>query len=230
MYKAGQRQENKRKKRIFWIFFFIIFIALVIAGVFYVLNMLKPETSIKESAPIVRKLDYEDKNKMKKYAEDNFTIELPSTWKQEPRPKGMYKSYTWTNINKSANGESIVIYEDKIPLNYAVNRVVIVEPEGDHVAIKGDVSENCNTYTKDNPTKGTKASTPAKWQGIDFLCDQNNISRDVIGTSSEDGVNTVVLSGKGGAAAHKYFFTYTNHSINGNYTTFIAAITSFKMQ
>jgi len=70
----------------------------------------------------------------------------------------------------------------------------------------------------------------AKWQGIDFLCDQNNLERDVVGTSSLDGINTVSLNSPSGGGAHKFFFTYTNQSINGDYSVFTDAVTSFKMK
>jgi len=53
-----------------------------------------------------------------------------------------------------------------------------------------------------------------------------NYVRDVVGTSSAEGVNTLGVSGPGGT--HKYFFVYTDHSGEPDYNTFTQALQSFE--
>jgi hypothetical protein len=105
------------------------------------------------------------------------------------------------------------------------NRVLIIHGESDHLGTDGSVSDNCSTFTGGT----SKSSTPAKWEGVAFLCDQANQQRDVVGTSSTDGVNVVLLKSPGNGAMHKYFFTYTDYSINSDYTVFYNALNSFRM-
>lgn len=228
-YVAETRVKKRRKwpKRLFWLIFVLALIGGAVYGVMYVKNMLKPNTVIKQAKPVETKVTFEETKT--KYDQPNFTIEIPKDWKLMPQPGGSYKTYTWQKSNKGTDGQILTIYEDKIPANFAVNKVLIVRGEGDHVVPEGGMSDNCSKYTK-NSNLPNQVGAPAKWQDVDFLCDQHNKQRDVIGTSSKDGVNTVVLTGPT-AGTHKYFFAYSNHNVaNPDYSPFTAAINSFRMK
>lgn len=228
-YVAESRVKKRRRwpKRLFWFIFILLFIGGSVYGVMYVRDKLKPNTVIKQAKPIETKVTFEDTKT--KYNLPNFTIDIPKDWKLMPRPAGSYTSFTWQTSDKGTDGQIITIYEDKIPANFAVNKVQIVRGEGNHVVQEGGSSDNCSKYTK-NKNLANQTGAPAKWQDIDFLCDQNNKQRDVIGTSSKDGVNTVVVTGPT-AGTHKYFFTYSNFNVaNPDYSPFNNAITSFRMK
>ena len=226
MYKLGQRSENKRSKKLKRLIIFLIFVLIVGAVVFFLLHALKPKTTIHQAAAITKKVTYSQDNATKKFEKDSFSITLPSTWQEKALLTPQYTSFTWEHTSKS-NSESITVYQDTIPVSYAVNRLVALQSEGDHLSIKGGVSENCNTYTKNITSTANQAGSYAKWQGVDFLCDQNNLERDVVGTSSADGTNAVILKNPSSGISHKFFFTYTDHSINGDYSAFTAALISF---
>lgn len=228
MYRLGQRHEKKRPSKLRRLLVFLIFLSLFAGAAWYLWGLLKPETTFKQAAPKITKLDYNEDSKTRVFDESNFSIELPLSWQKQPKPANSYNSFVWKNINTHQNSEEITVYEDKIPAKYAVNKVIIVKSQGSQLTQEGDVSENCSKYTKSSASYENVAGAPARWEGVDFLCDQANKTRDVIGTSSIDGINTVVLNGSNGA--HKYFFTYTNNSITGNYVTFTDMLRTFRMK
>ncbi len=230
IYRAGHRQraKNKRRQRLIWTCA-VLCLLLVIAGIaILVKQYLKPNTTISQGRPVTSHVSYE--NKTKHYQEPDFELDLPSDWQPIPRPPGPYQSYTWQTSDRGSKGQQIEIFEDTIPVNFTVNRALIVESQTDHLSLKGSASDNCSAYTKDLPTTQSQGGAHAKWQGVDFLCDQSNQERDIIGTSSADGVNMVVLRSPGTGVSHKFSFTYTDHSINPDYSVFYNTLTSFKMQ
>jgi hypothetical protein len=127
------------------------------------------------------------------------------------------------------DGQVIEIYENVIPVNFAVNRELDVTGAVSHITLDGVASDNCITYTRNGPTAISQVGVSAKWQGISFLCDEYNTEQDVIGTSSTDGVNTVILQTSHGVS-HKFFFTYTDYNVSPDYSVFYNALNSFAMR
>ena len=107
---------------------------------------------------------------------------------------------------------------------------MIVESQGDHMELKEGVSDNCSKFTRGMTPLPGQVSVPAKWLDVSFLCDQFNQQRDVIGTSSADGINTVIMMSPTTGVAHKFFFAYTNQDVTPDYTTFQNILTSFRMK
>jgi hypothetical protein len=230
VYKVGEVERPKkphRKRK--WFIALIIFICLLVLTIIFILNHLKPKTVIHQSKGTVTKVAVDEKTKT--YDEPDFTIDLPLAWQQVPRPAGPYQSYTWQTSEKNTNGQKIVVYEDSIPANIAVNRVLIVHGEGDHIATEGVASDNCIQYTISGAAHLGEFGAPAKWQGINFICDVSNEARDVIGTSSSDGVNQVIAKSQSNPGTHKFFFYYDNQNYaTPNYTAFYNAIQSLRMK
>ncbi len=206
----------------------VIIMILTIVAVSWALHALKPKTTIHQAKPVEAKISYDTKTKH--FDEGDFTVDFPLDWQLKPRPVGPYKSFTWQSSDRITDGQIIVFYEDTIPINFAVNRVLIVDGEVDHLILDGAASDNCSKYTNGVSPKAYQVGAPAKWQGIEFLCDQANQQRDTIGTSSTDGINTVVLKSPGSGTAHKFFFTYTDNAINPDYSVFYNVLNSFRMQ
>jgi hypothetical protein len=227
MYQVGKHPKRRRRKVFAWLIVLVVIIGVVGAGVAYAKDRLKPETKITQAHAVTQKVSYDVKTKH--YDEGDFVIDMPGGWTPQPRPAGPYKSFTWQSPDRGGGGQVITIYEDTIPAHFAVNRVLIVRAEGDSVSQDGSVSDNCAGYTNGAPSQGN-LGTPAKWQGVAFLCDTANQQRDVIGTSSTDGVSTVVLKSPGTGVVHKLLFSYTDYAINPDYTVFYDAIRSFHMQ
>ncbi len=229
LYQANRPAKSKKRRRITRLIVFLIVVALVFAGYVFIKNLLKPETVIKQSKSTQRKITYDD-TKTKHYEEPDFTIDIPAVWTPVARPAGPYQSYSWQISDHGTNGQVIDIYEDTIPPNYGFNRALIVTGQGDHLNVEGTASDNCEKYTKNSVAASGQVSAVAKWQGVDFLCDLGNTTRDVIGTSSTDGLNTVILKNPSTGVAHKFLFSYTNHGTNPDYNVFYQAIQSVRMQ
>ncbi|MDB5170797.1 MAG: hypothetical protein JWO35_491 [Candidatus Saccharibacteria bacterium] len=228
VYKAGKRDTKKKRRKALWLFVLLVVIGLAGTGYIFVRDALKPQTVLKQSKATQKKVTYETKTKH--YELPDFTIDIPIAWTPVARPAGPYQSFTWQTSEHGTNGQSIEIFEDTIPPNFGFNRALIVSGQSDHLNIEGTASDNCSKYTKKQTTMVNQFSAVAKWQGVDFLCDLSNVQRDVIGTSSTDGINTVILKSPSTGAAHKFLFSYTNHGTNPDYTVFYEAIQSFRMQ
>ena len=224
-----QKEDRKRPRRrwLWLILLLLLLISFVIIGL-YIRNMLKPEKTITQSKAITKKVVYESKTKH--YVEDNFTIDIANAWHEAPPQPSIYKIYTWEVSEKGTNGQQIQIYEDTIPETFAVNKLLVVEGGLEQLQISGSASDNCIKYTKGSPAVNGRTAVPARWQGIDFICDTASSQRDVIGTGSDDGINMVIMKSPVQGTTHKYFFTHTDHRVSPDYTDFYDALRSFRMQ
>lgn len=230
LYRVDAKKIKKRKwrKRITWLLVILVLIALSIFAYIKIREMLKPNVVIKQSNAVQTKVTYTDKTK--RYEEVNFGVDIPIGWVKIAPPKGQYRTYNWETSEKGTNGQVITIYEDTIPAKFAVNRVLIVRGENANVVTEGSASDNCSQYTLGGTSSQYGVGAPAKWQNVEFVCDQGNKQRDIIGTSSLDGINTVILKGPT-SGQHKYFFTYSNYNVaNPDYSPFYDALRSFSMK
>jgi hypothetical protein len=225
-YRLGKHEKSRRRRVIFWLIIGLVLVTLIGLGAFWIRQALRPQVVIKQAKAVTTTVSYNTQNKL--YNEPDFSISLPSSWHVVPRPAGPYQSYTWQSSDVGTNGQLIEILENTIPVNFAVNRVLIVEGEVDHLALEGQASDNCSTFTKNAPAPN-ETGAPAEWDGVSFLCDQRNQERDVIGTSSTDGVNTVILKDQQTGVNHKFFFIYTDFSVDPDYTVFYNTLNSFRM-
>jgi hypothetical protein len=127
-----------------------------------------------------------------KFDEGAFEMELPGDWKRlQPDLSGPYKKYSYQAGLKNADNRFLTIYVDGVPPNLAVNKAVAVRGEGATLS-HGMVSENCTEFT--NPTTPNQLAVTAKWDGVEFLCDLDTKTRNVVGISSPGAVNKVELT------------------------------------
>ena len=226
MYKLGHKAQHKKHWPIWvWVACGLLAVALIL--IFLNFTVLNPKTTITQSAPVVTKVTASG-SPLKLFDEPGFTIKLPSDWQLVTHLTQPYNLYRFQGTNKTNSGRILEVYQDVIPVNFAVNRVIQVEASGSQVSAIGSVSDNCADFTK-----GTKAPNAygvlAKWQGADFLCDIDNTQRNVVGTSAQGGLNKVVVTGASGTP-HPFFFTYADHAINANYGPFYSALTTFTVK
>lgn len=166
-----------------------------------------------------------------KVDEPLFSMTLPSDWKQTGRfTSTTEQSITWQAGKKNEDNRWLKLYIDTIPADIAVNRMLPVTVNGDSLTT-GDVSDSCATFTGGGTLDAQKATllrpAPAKWQGVDFICNLPSVVENQVGVAAVGGVNKIVIEGptKG---THTYFFVYTDHNIQPNYTILSDAVESFR--
>lgn len=226
MYRIGERKKDRRGQSIKTVLA-IFGVVLMLFGAYTILRQfLQPDSIVKQSELVTTSINF--KKNTQKYDEPNFTIDIPVGWKPMVSQSSLYKIYSWQSDNTVTDGQLIEIYEDTIPVNYAVNRVLIVSGDGSKLSVDGSVSDNCLSFTQNSIGTANSYGASARWQGVAFWCDQHNTQRDVVGTSSKEAINTVSLTSDTNGKTHKYFFAYTNHAINADYSVFYSALNSFK--
>ncbi|MDB5175731.1 MAG: hypothetical protein JWM81_589 [Candidatus Saccharibacteria bacterium] len=204
-----------------------IAVIAVVAVFWVILQLQSPDTTIKQASAVTNTASA-DSQATKVVSEDDFSFNLPSGWKTVSHEKATYDLYHYSSGDSGSNQQFLDIYQDTIPQNFSVNRVIGIEASVSRINIVGTISDNCADFTK-AATTPSSFGTLAKWRGIDFLCDLANYERNVVGTSSQGNINSVTLTDSKGAA-RKYFFTYTDHNINPDYKTFFDALTSFTLK
>jgi hypothetical protein len=233
MYQAGQQQaklhRKQRRRRVMIILIILALIGGLIFGVLTLLGKLKPNTKLNQASAVTKKISYAPQTKH--YDLPEFGIDLPSDWQPVKIPAGtQYQMYAWQHSEKGTNGEKFEVYQDTIPVNFAVNRVQIVQSLGDHLQLDGSTSDNCSTFTKNLSNTPNQIGAPAKWRSVNFLCDQANQLRNVIGIASTDGINTVIVKNPNSGITHKFFFAYTNQDVTPDYAAFYIALNSFRVR
>lgn len=227
-YLINRSEKSRRRRVIFWGTLSLIILAIIIFGALWFIHHLKPQTQIKQAKAVTSTINYSPKTKQ--YSEPDFTIALPNSWHVVDRPPGPYQTYTWQSSDVGSNGQVITVFEDTIPPDYAVNRVLIVSGQVDHLTLDGVASDNCANYTTSNAVVQVgKPGVMAKWQGVSFICDNANTQRDIIGTSSTDGLDFVLLRNQSTGKTHKFLFSYTDYSINPDYNVFYDTLNSLRM-
>lgn len=202
---------------------------LILTGAGYSGYLLKPNTTIKNAAPTTRSITKE--SNLQTFRRSTFSIDLPVGWQFTAKQQDIYTIYHFRSALPGEQGNRLLdVYEDSSLPNFAINRMIPVSAtdDGRLVVDSGQVSDNCTAYTTGATTGRATVGQTAKWQGVEFLCDMANPLRNVVGTGSKDGLNTVKLADQGGQQ-HSYFLTYTENNSKPDYSIFIAAINSFKL-
>ncbi|MCA9318552.1 hypothetical protein KDA06_02840 [Candidatus Saccharibacteria bacterium] len=157
-----------------------------------------------------------------------FAFDLPDGWKEAGRDASVVPSPTYNFISPTTQQQTLRLYVDASPANFAVNRAITVSASGS--GIDHDmVSENCVNFTDAKYKDSRTGIAPAKWQNIDFLCDMANIQRPVVGAISSDGINYIKLTGPT-TGEHKLFIVFADYGVNPNYSVLYDILDSFKMK
>lgn len=223
MYRFRERPHNHRK---LWLTL-TGFVVIACLAVLATLHLLRPNTQLGQTPPPVTTKVSANVPKTAPVDEPLFSLNLPDDWQPRANNDVPKPTYSWGGTTKTDNTRWLNIYVDDIPTTLAVNRVLPVDGNGTTLALTAGVSDNCITFT--GATNGGQNSAPAKWQGINFLCDTGNYIRDVVGTSSPDGINTVILT-SADKGMHQFFFTYTDNSSSPDYSVFTDILKSFQLK
>lgn len=203
----------------------IVLVALVVGGIVNARHFLNPDTNLGKTPPPVVNTVIAASSPTKPFKEGVFTINLPKDWIYVGRTQNIYHAYIFENTASDKGVRQLDIYVDNIPTGLGVNQVLPVTSEGAKMDVT-TVSGNCAQFTGDK-LPGSPA-TPAKWAGLNFLCDLGNYTRNVVGTSSSNSIDSVTLTGAT-TGTHKLFFTYTDNSADPNYQILYDALQSFQL-
>jgi hypothetical protein len=229
-YRYGHRPGRRRRTRVL----IVLLVSLLILGVGggiigYDLYKNRNKPVPGTSRTIVQSLD-ENIDKLN-IDEPTFNMELPGDWKEVGRQNTASEhSITWQASKKREDNRFLKLYIDTIPAAKSINRLLPVAAQGNSL-MGSEVSDNCATFTPGGTLNATLAQTlketPAKYKEIAFICDLPRVIDNEVGTGSTEGVNMVTVKGPV-QGAHKYFFLYTDHNIQPNYSILDNAIKSFK--
>ena len=200
-------------------------LALIVAGSVYVTqHTLRSNTSLTHSPGIVSVVTV-SKTATQTVATPEFSLTIPQNWKAVMPTSSRYHVYSWRGTTTEDSVRSLDVYVDTIPVNLYLNHMLPLKAVDNRVTMLDGVSDNCANFST-SPTEAPKPDhVKAKWAGVDFWCDLANYARDVVGTSSAEGINTVSVKGPSGT--HSYFFVYTDNASSPDYSIFTSAVQSF---
>ena len=226
-YLINVKKKSNRRRNIILFIVILIVIILVLVGVYIVKKYIHPNTKISGSKGQTTAYNGAAAGQLKTYSANDFSFQMNSGWTEMSIKNSAYNIYQW-QTGEGAKFQTIQIFEDTIPANFAVNHVLIVQANMNHLTAVGAPSDNCANFTNGHITS-TQVGYPAKWQNISFNCDLNNTVRDTVGTSSLTAVNSVTMVSPTNAH-HSFFFLYTDYAVQGNYGDFQQLINSFTLQ
>lgn len=222
----AHKYRRRHVKR--WLAVALLVVGGGVAATWY---LMKPNTQITNTAATTRTLKVDNQTEV--FRKGSFSITLPKGWQFMSKQQDIYTIYHFRSALSGEKGNRLLdVYEDSTLPNFAVNRMVPVTAteDGGLSTDASQVSDNCSAYTTGATVGRSTTGQLAKWQGIEFLCDMSNTLRNVVGTGSKDGLNTVYVARQDSSVRHRYFFTFTENNEKPDYSIFIAALNSFKVQ
>src|SRR6185437_14637717 len=195
----------------------IVAIALTAFGISRLPRLFPAETSLTQAQPVIHHIS-SNAAATKEVTMKLFTVALPVGWTSVTPPDIPYTVYSWQGSGDDAD-RHLDVYIDNPPASLAVNRLLPVQANGDHMTVTGVASDNCSNFTDKSLEIAATGSAPAKWAGVNFMCDMANYERDVVAVGSPDAINAVTLNGPV-TGAHRILLVYTDNSGEPNYTVF----------
>lgn len=166
-----------------------------------------------------------------------FSFSMPGPWKLSQQDwDANYHAWQWSFQDKRYAGRWFRVYLDTIPTSQAVNYLLPVTSTGSGLQM-GSLSDNCVNFTpgasptteRPTYTPQSKASLPSKWQQVNFICDNANVSHQVIGTGTLESINSVTLTGPT-KSTHKFFFLYQDNNITPDLNVFSTILETFQVK
>lgn len=226
-YEVGHRRRRN------WRLAILAMLALVLltAGVYIYRQFEKDtQTVIRNTPGTTHELVIPNSQKQR-FDENTFTFEAPADWKLVKHDTAPYNLFSYRSTLTNADNRSLDIYMDTIPQKLAVNKAVAVRAQ-ENMLSHGLTSDNCMTFTAGTSSDAhiiKPLSFVAKWDGVEFICDNDNTLRNVIGTSAAASVNKVTMTGSSGNS-HSFFYVYTDNNATPDYTIFYNMLDSFTLK
>ncbi len=224
-YEIGHRHHSHKRLLIT----LAVIAVLLLAGGLYVYKQFKESTKpiIKNTAGSSHQFVIPNSD-VKHFDQGLFAFDLPGDWKLIKHDQAPYDLYSFHSTLVNADNRALDIYVDSLPQTLAVNKAVAVRAQGNNLS-HGMVSENCTTFTSPSTQGAKPLAMPGKWDGVEFLCDNDNVMRNVVGTSAPGTINKVTLTGPT-SGPHSFFFVYTDDNATPEYMIFYNMLESFKIK
>lgn len=233
MYKHG-RPVYKLTRRPYFVISLILLL-LVSAGYFFVIKPNSKNTITNNAGARVTEIKDTSPNDTK-VNEKVFSVTLPGPWKLSSKDwDARYHAYQWTSEDKKYPGRWFRVYVDTIPSDQAVNYLLPVKVQ-DGAMVIGNISDNCVNFTQNAVPEDKRpvfiplnqSSLPSRWQLVDFICDNANVSHQVVGAASSGALNTITLSGDT-QGTHKFFFMLQDNNISPDFGVLETILGNFKV-
>lgn len=227
MYRIGRRSKKRAKRKV-WIFILIVILAIAGAVGYFIFRILQePDETITTTQAITREYAPPQGEDIKEFNQDIFTITLPSDWVLKGHNDTPHNMYSYQATKKNADNRWLEVYIDRVPTDVAFNRLLPVIIESNKIVVTGSVSENCIEFTgpQGNPAAAGVPALAAKWQGVDFMCDMSNYTRNVVGVGTVATKHNIALTGPT-AGQHIFYFKYIDHNISPDYQILEKALES----
>jgi hypothetical protein len=160
----------------------------------------------------------------------DYTFTLPERWVEiGDHTQEVVRYMEWQNQDVANTAQSLRLYIDSLPVNFAVNKILPVEVSTNALSVD-EVSANCSEFTDDTApypiAKNTDIRSSA-WKGIKFYCDIGNKYRNVMATATlAEGFGFRIQGAD--SAEHTYTFVYTDHTARPTDVPFLEAVRSFR--
>lgn len=218
------RPRNRLHAAIFLALFVVAMGGTAIAAKQY----FQPETTISATpeARVTQVLGQQTKVKTFKAA--GISIDLPQDWEAFTPAKPEKGTYSWRNTANRKGIRTLTLYPNGAPQDMALNRILAVQAAGDRMTLLGSVSDNCTEFSGAGrqPTGGT-GKAPARWQGVQFVCDTGNYLRNYVGISSVEHPNGVRLTSPSGQRVVS--LVYRDNDVTPNHAIFTSAAESLRL-
>jgi hypothetical protein len=222
---------HQRRKRAPIIATFVVVAVLAGAVAVFGKSYFATDTVIGPTPAAVVSTVHDSRSAQKHIDDPLFSFDVPHDWETFLPTDQTFATRSWRNTSDNKGVRVISLYLDSVPPNFAVNRAVAIQPEGNRMTVSGDVSDNCTAFTGSDQVGQASGSgkAPAKWQGVNFICDTGNYLRNVVGTGSTGTINTTKLTGPK-TGAHNVFLTYTDSSASPSFSIFTDMLRSFELK
>ena len=204
----------------------IAVIALAAFGVSRLPRLFSPDTSLTQAHPVIHHIS-SGARAIQQVTMKLFTVALPAGWTSVKAPDVPYTVYSWQGSGDDAD-RHLDIDIDSPPADLAVNRLLPVQANGDRLTVTGTASDTCSNFTDKSLEMPSTGTAPAKWAGVNFICDMANYERDVVAIGVPNTINAVTLEGAT-TGAHRVLLVYTDNSGEPDYTVFSRIVQSFKV-
>lgn len=224
-YRADTGLKTKSKGKIFVVIFISLLIFAALGAVIY-WDLRRSESEVVSgvSVSVPQEEDLLDVQR-KKIDEPYFSFELPPDWKEVNRHSSEHENFIeWQASKKNADNRWLKLYVDLIPPDIAVNRLLPIDVSENRLSYR-QISDNCKNFTR--AEEDSNVPKPSRWHEVDFICDLPAYVQNKVGTGTEGSLNSIKITGpkKG---THRYFFLYTDHNIQPDYSILYDVIESFE--